>query len=94
MNAADVLVLMVSDRLAIEETLLVFSSSDESKRRLHLRGKTVLQMGTIGPDDSRTVAQRVEAMGGVYVEAPVLGSQVRVCGCGCGCGCGLGLGNV
>ena len=78
MNAADVLVLMVSDRLAIEETLLVFSS-DESKRR-DLRGKTVLQMGTIGPDDSRTVAQRVEAMGGVYVEAPVLGSQVRVCG--------------
>ena len=80
MNAADVLVLIVSDRLAIEETLF-FPSEYESKRSRDLRGKTVLQMGTIGPDDSRTVAQRVEAMGGVYVEAPVLGSQVRVCGC-------------
>ena len=32
-------------------------------------------MGTIGPNDSRSIAKDVEALGASYIEAPVLGSQ-------------------
>jgi 3-hydroxyisobutyrate dehydrogenase-like beta-hydroxyacid dehydrogenase len=39
-----------------------------------LAGRTVVQMGTIGPDESRTFAAEVAAAGGEWVEAPVLGS--------------------
>lgn len=43
-----------------------------------LRQKTVLQMGTIAPDESRAFAQRVAEAGGDYLEAPVLGSIPEV----------------
>jgi len=39
-----------------------------------LAGRTVVQMGTIGPDESRAFAAGVAAAGGEWVEAPVLGS--------------------
>lgn len=39
-----------------------------------LAGRTVVQMGTIGPDESRVFAAEVAAAGGEWVEAPVLGS--------------------
>jgi len=40
-----------------------------------LRGRTVIQMGTIGPDESRELAEAVAQRGGRYLEAPVLGSK-------------------
>lgn len=39
-----------------------------------LAGHTIVQMSTIGPEESAEIARRVEAQGGEYVEAPVLGS--------------------
>ena len=67
--AGDVILLMLADAAAIHDALL----SDESRRGL--AGKTVLQMGTIGPDESREIAAIVKEAGGEYIEAPVLGSQ-------------------
>jgi 3-hydroxyisobutyrate dehydrogenase-like beta-hydroxyacid dehydrogenase len=64
----DAVVLMLSDRAAIEATLL----SDEA--RAHLSGRTVIQMGTIAPNESRAVRDAVRSGGGEYLEAPVLGS--------------------
>lgn len=68
-KASDVIVTVLSDAEAIHSTVL----SEESLPLLS--GKCILQMGTIGPDESRTVASAVQAAGGQYIEAPVLGSQ-------------------
>ena len=40
-----------------------------------LADRCVIQMGTIGPDESRELAAAVTALGGRYLEAPVLGSK-------------------
>ncbi len=64
---AEVVFLMLSDAPAIESVLFQDTPVDLSER-------TVVQMGTIASDESRTLAERVQTEGGRYVEAPVLGS--------------------
>ncbi|MFG6098233.1 NAD(P)-dependent oxidoreductase [Leptothoe sp. ISB3NOV94-8A] len=66
--ASQLIILMLTNAAAIETTLL----SPEAKAEL--TGKTVLQMGTIAPQESKAIAQAVQAAGGDYFEAPVLGS--------------------
>ncbi|MEW8299347.1 MAG: NAD(P)-dependent oxidoreductase [Candidatus Thiodiazotropha sp.] len=66
--AGEVLILTLSDAAAIDEVLF-----DSSVTPL-IEGKTVLQMGTISPDESRDLGIRVAAAGGDYLETPVLGS--------------------
>ncbi|MGI0481020.1 NAD(P)-dependent oxidoreductase [Geminocystis sp. CENA526] len=61
---ADVLILMLADFKAIQE---VIGDKD-------LTGKTLIQMGTISPDESKKLLWQVENKGGEYLEAPVLGS--------------------
>lgn len=65
---ADVAVLMLAHADAIRETLL----AEETVPLLSQ--KTVVQMGTIGPEESRALAQECAQHGGRYLEAPVLGS--------------------
>jgi 3-hydroxyisobutyrate dehydrogenase-like beta-hydroxyacid dehydrogenase len=65
---SEVIVLMLSDQSAIEATLLT------GEARAGLSGRTVIQMGTIAPRDSRAVRDAVVQAGGEYLEAPVLGS--------------------
>ncbi|MCU7906730.1 MAG: NAD(P)-dependent oxidoreductase [Candidatus Thiodiazotropha sp. (ex Epidulcina cf. delphinae)] len=64
----EVLLLTLSDAAAIDKVL--FTTGITSL----IRGKTVLQMGTIAPDESRLISNRVQKAGGDYLEAPVLGS--------------------
>ncbi|MBK5968291.1 MULTISPECIES: NAD(P)-dependent oxidoreductase [Thiorhodovibrio] len=66
--AADLTLLLLSDAAAIEASLLDADPVPE------LAGKCVVQMGTIGPEESRRLAARVAERGGDYLEAPVLGS--------------------
>jgi 3-hydroxyisobutyrate dehydrogenase len=66
---SDVILTVLSDAAAIQSTIL------EGAARHELSGKVVLQMGTIGPGESQEIAGQVGEAGGVYVEAPVLGSQ-------------------
>ncbi|MBK8598541.1 MAG: NAD(P)-dependent oxidoreductase [Holophagales bacterium] len=66
--ASPVAILMLADGPAIREVLF----SPEALAAL--AGRTVVQMGTIGPDESRLFAAEVAAAGGEWVEAPVLGS--------------------
>jgi 3-hydroxyisobutyrate dehydrogenase len=40
-----------------------------------LQGRRVLQIGTIGPAESQQLGDAVIALGGVYLEVPVLGSR-------------------
>lgn len=66
--AADLVLLLLSDADAIASSLL------DAEPAAELTGKCVVQMGTIGPEESRDLARRVSERGGDYLEAPVLGS--------------------
>lgn len=65
-------ILMVSDARAIANTLL----TPETKAAL--ANSTLIQMGTIAPEESRHLLAQVEQAGGAYLEAPVLGSIPQV----------------
>lgn len=68
MMQSDCALLWLADAPALRSVVL---SQDT---RPALRGRTLIQMGTIGPDESRDFAKAVTAEGGDYLEAPVLGS--------------------
>lgn len=65
---ADGVILVLTDVGAIRSLLM----SPPCARRL--AGKAVIQMGTIGPDESLTLQQDLGNLGAAYCEAPVLGS--------------------
>jgi 3-hydroxyisobutyrate dehydrogenase len=65
---ADCIVMMLTDAPAVRETVLT-----ESIRPL-LAGRTLIQMGTINPQQSCELAAEIQSWGGEYLEAPVLGS--------------------
>lgn len=67
-QAADCLILMLTNARVIEEVLLA-NTGDRS-----FRDRTVIQMGTIAPSESQTLHDAIVAKGGAYLEAPVLGS--------------------
>jgi len=67
-RAADCLILMLADATAIERVLLA------PEVRAELSGRSVIQMGTIAPEQSRAIQKAVVAAGGEYLEAPLLGS--------------------
>ncbi|MEB3293787.1 MAG: NAD(P)-dependent oxidoreductase [Synechococcales bacterium] len=66
--SADGIFLMLTHAAAISATLLTPTSLGS------LSGKTVVQMGTIAPEESIAICQIVTTAGGHYLEAPVLGS--------------------
>ena len=67
----DPVMLMLADADAIRAVLGVGTPT----LRQRVDGRTVVQMGTIGLSDSRTLADAVAEAGGTYVEAPVSGSR-------------------
>ena len=69
---SECLILMLTDAAAIKNVLL----SDSSKAELSHR--TVIQMGTISPVESKEIRDEIIACGGEYLEAPVLGSIPQV----------------
>lgn len=66
-QAAGCIILMLTDATAIRSVLF----SDSSQQ---LAGKTIIQMGTISPTDSKAIRDEIVAVKGEYLEAPVLGS--------------------
>ena len=67
-QSADVLITWLADKVAIQEVLF------PAERASLVEGKTILQMGTIGPSHSRGIMDAAHAHGAEYMEAPVLGS--------------------
>ena len=65
---ADCVVLMLADAAAIRAVLQTPASLAA------LRGKTVIQMGTIAQVESLALKAEIDQVGGSYCEAPVLGS--------------------
>jgi 3-hydroxyisobutyrate dehydrogenase len=72
LQAAEVVILMLSDRAAIDAVLW---QDDVTKQ---IAGQTFIQMGTIAPQESRDLAAKIRAAGGDYLEATVLGSIPQV----------------
>lgn len=68
LRSSAVAILMLADAPAIREVLAAPGVREA------LPGRTLVQMGTIAPDESRGFAGGVAAAGGEWVEAPVLGS--------------------
>jgi 3-hydroxyisobutyrate dehydrogenase len=68
MDQADCVVIMLADMAAIHAVLLTPASLAV------LRGKTVIQMGSIAQEESLALQAEIERVGGSYCEAPVLGS--------------------
>jgi 3-hydroxyisobutyrate dehydrogenase-like beta-hydroxyacid dehydrogenase len=67
-SPAGCVILMLADKNAVDQA--VFSDAG-----VPLEGKTVIQMGTIAPDESRAFQDEVIRRGGEYLECPVLGSR-------------------
>ena len=64
---AECTILMVTDAAAIESVLF--------GNNVDYMGKTIIQMGTIAPEESRDFSRRITNAGGDYLEAPVLGNK-------------------
>lgn len=73
--SAPVIITMLSDAAAIASALFSDAISADTAA---LSGKTILQMGTIAPAESREINERIKAAGGEYLESPVLGSIPQV----------------
>lgn len=75
LGLSSTIILMVSDAKAISDLLrLDTPSSEQGDRQPRLQGKTILQMATISPSQSKAIGEAITACGGHYLEAPVLGS--------------------
>ena len=66
-DRAETLWLMVSDHKACREVIDALGEAG-------IRDHVVINSSTIAPSESAEIARRVEALGGEYLEAPVLGS--------------------
>ena len=66
-SASDTIILMVSNAEAISDILQLEKQKD-------LQGKTILQMATISPTQTKEIGSAIIARGGDYLESPVLGS--------------------
>jgi 3-hydroxyisobutyrate dehydrogenase len=67
-GTSEILLLCLSDAAAIRRT--VFSDPCQPL----LSGRTLCQMGTIGPEESKEIASLASSLGARYLEAPVLGN--------------------
>lgn len=70
-EAGPCIILMLTDGPAVRQVLR--RSMDQGL----LHGRTVIQMGTIGPRESEDLCRDVEKAGGQYLEAPVLRSKTE-----------------
>ncbi len=74
--SCDSIILMLANVHAIHEVLGMDADGNSSGLLAdRVRGKTLIQMGTILPEASLRLAQTISAAGGTYVEAPVSGSH-------------------
>ena len=71
-KSCDCTILMLSDAEAIADTVLT------PETQAALSDRTLIQMGTISPNESRDLLAKVNNAGGSYLEAPVLGSIPQV----------------
>ncbi len=69
---SEIIILMLSNAAAIADVLLARDTLPL------LKSRTVIQMGTIAPKQSKEIGEQIVRNGGEYLEAPVLGSIPQV----------------
>jgi len=69
---SEIIILMLSNSAAIADVLLARDTLPL------LKSRTVIQMGTIAPKESKEISEQIIRNGGEYLEAPVLGSIPQV----------------
>ncbi|MDJ0727405.1 MAG: NAD(P)-dependent oxidoreductase [Prochloraceae cyanobacterium] len=69
---SEIIILMLSNAAAIADVLLARDTLPL------LKSRTVIQMGTIAPKQSKEISEQIVRNGGEYLEAPVLGSIPQV----------------
>jgi 3-hydroxyisobutyrate dehydrogenase len=67
---SEIIVIMVADALAVEHIL----TGPDGLFSTELKGKIIVDMSTIGPQDSQRFSELVKQRGGVFLDAPVSGS--------------------
>lgn len=72
LQSCSAVLLMLSDATAIRSVLFAEDTSS------YFADRTMIQMGTIAPDESRSLRDEIVNLGGNYLEAPVLGSIPEV----------------
>lgn len=74
-SLSSTIILMVSDAEAISNLLRLDNLGDNpGDKQEDLQGKTILQMATISPRQSKEIGEVISSCSGHYLEAPVLGS--------------------
>jgi 3-hydroxyisobutyrate dehydrogenase len=74
-SLSSTIILMVSNAEAINSLLPLDNQGDkQGDKQQDLQGKTILQMATISPRQSKEIGETISSCGGHYLEAPVLGS--------------------
>ena len=74
-SLSSTIILMVSDADAINNLLRLDNPGDkQADKQEDLQGKTILQMATISPRQSKEIGEAISSCGGHSLEAPVLGS--------------------
>ena len=71
-RSAECVLLMLADAPALRGVL------SDPEVRDEMRGRTVVQMGTISLAESLEFQREVEGLGGVYMEAPILGGPADI----------------
>ncbi|HJH22979.1 MAG TPA: 2-hydroxy-3-oxopropionate reductase [Paenalcaligenes hominis] len=71
-EAADIIILIVNDTPNVEEVLF----GADGVTAAHLAGKLIIDMSTISPVATIDFAQKIKALGGDYLDAPVSGGDV------------------
>ncbi|MBU9810913.1 2-hydroxy-3-oxopropionate reductase [Rahnella sp. SL6] len=69
---ADVIIIMVPDTADVAAVLF----GENGCASVSLKGKTIVDMSSISPIETKMFAQRVQQLGGHYLDAPVSGGEI------------------
>lgn len=71
-EAADIIFIMVPDTPQVEEVLF----GENGCTKASLKGKTIVDMSSISPIETKRFARQVNELGGDYLDAPVSGGEI------------------
>ncbi|WP_446912445.1 NAD(P)-binding domain-containing protein, partial [Klebsiella pneumoniae] len=71
-EASDIIFIMVPDTPQVEEVLF----GENGCTKASLNGKTIVDMSSISPIETKRFARQVNELGGDYLDAPVSGGEI------------------
>lgn len=71
-DASDIIFIMVPDTPQVEDVLF----GENGCTKVSLKGKTIVDMSSISPIETKRFARQVNELGGDYLDAPVSGGEI------------------